>query len=85
MLVPCHTNKSCRNSFIESGECCCNCIHRHLLLVNGFPVGFVCYINMDGEQILIRLNRSGHGMCEMHCSERDRNKNINDLNILTDE
>lgn len=81
MLIPCHINKDCKQSFVNNGDCCCNCIHRHLLLIDGFPVGFVCSMNMDGESILINLNRSGHGMCEMYCRERDKNKNINDLNI----
>lgn len=49
MLIPCHINKDCKHSFVNNGDCCCNCIHRHLLLIDGFPVGFVCSMNMDGE------------------------------------
>lgn len=67
MLINSYTNKDCRKSWVDNGDCCCNCIHRYLLMVDDFPMGYYCGVFKDVlNDGLIYISRSGHGMCEGH-------------------
>lgn len=67
MLINSYTDKDCRKSWVDNGDCCCNCIHRYLLMVDDFPMGYYCGVFKDVlNNGLIYISRSGHGMCEGH-------------------
>ncbi len=68
MLIENHTDKDCRFSWVDNGDCCCNCIHRYLLVIDNFPIGFVCRLQFEDSdtEVLNDLKWSGHGLCEMH-------------------
>lgn len=67
MLINSYTDKDCRKSWVDNGDCCCNCIHRYLLMVDDFPIGYYCGVFKDVlNDGLIYISRSGHGMCEGH-------------------
>lgn len=66
MIVPSHKNTRCQKSFLNDGSCCCNCANRHLLIVGGTPIKFVCKIKEFGNNAGILDINNGHGMCEMH-------------------
>lgn len=66
MLIASHTTEDCYKSFIDNGDCCCNCKHRYLLVTDdNFPLGYVCGVPfMQGE--LTFISENGHSMCECH-------------------
>lgn len=68
MLIESHTDKDCKFSLVDNGDCCCNCIHRYLLAVDNFPITFICKLRFDdsNNEMLVDLGRDGHAMCEMH-------------------
>ena len=76
MLVPNHRKyRPCRFSTTPEiqGECCCTCIHRHLLIVGGIPMKYVCKVVFDKEDaILVDLGTEGHGLCEMYYTEQNK-------------
>lgn len=80
MLINSYTDKDCRKSWVDNGDCCCNCIHRYLLVVDNFPMGYYCGVFKDeSDDGLIHISRHGHGMCEMH--RRKGEKSAKDMTI----
>lgn len=68
MLISDFNITDCTESITGDGDCCCNCKHRLLSVVNGFPLGYFCGVDLL-EDTLMFISYDGHGMCEMH--ERD--------------
>lgn len=72
MLIKSFSNKDCIHSFTDDGCCCCNCIHRYLLVVDNVPLGFKCGVMIDnknelGDGSYVDIpGIEGHAMCEMH-------------------
>lgn len=67
MLVNKYRNEDCRLSIVGNGDCCCNCIHRYLLMVDNFPIGYYCGVFKDiPDCSLMYRSLNGHGICEMH-------------------
>lgn len=66
MLISSYNDNICPSSLTEDGDCCCNCIHRRILLVDGMPITFMCDTIMDGKRYLINIGRNGHSLCELH-------------------
>lgn len=80
MLINSYTDKNCRKSWVDNGDCCCNCIHRYLLMVDDFPMGYYCGVYKDmGNDSLIHISIDGHGMCEMH--QKKGEKSAKDMTI----
>lgn len=68
MLIPDHTNGYCRHTFVNDGACCCNCIHRYLLISDeGMPMGYYC-LQPELDMVTF-IGFEGHSMCELHCRE----------------
>lgn len=64
MLIKNSINKKCNQSFVD-GECCCNCKHRYVSMVDNFPLGWFCgHPVFEGDIHFISFE--GHSMCEMH-------------------
>lgn len=73
MLINSYTDKDCQKSWVDNGDCCCNCIHRYLLVVDNFPMDYYCGLFKDeSDDGLIRISRDGHGMCEMHRRKHEK-------------
>lgn len=71
MLIPDHNNEYCRQTIVNEGECCCNCIYRYLLVNDeGFPMGYYCRHPVIGNTPIF-ISYDGHSMCEMHQRETD--------------
>lgn len=71
MLINNYTNKTCRKSWVDNGDCCCNCIYRYLLMVDNFPMGYYCKCKaFDDTPMFISID--GHGMCEMHRRKHEK-------------
>lgn len=66
MLQQSYKNIKCSKSFLDDGSCCCNCVNRYILIVDGVPLKFVCKIKNLGNNTAILDLHAGHGMCEMH-------------------
>ncbi len=84
MLIKSFSNKKCIHSITNDGCCCCNCIHRYLLIVDNTPLGFKCgvFLNSDelgGGSLMDIPGIDGHAMCEMHT--RINQKPDNELEI----
>lgn len=80
MLIKNYKNSNCPFSYTGDGDCCCNCIHRHLLLVEGMPITFMCNLKIDGKIHMINIGHNGHSLCEMH--QREGQIPIEKLNII---
>ena len=68
MLIKSFSNKKCIHSITNDGCCCCNCIHRYLLVVDNTPLGFKCGVFINNELLIDIPGIDGHSMCEMHTS-----------------
>lgn len=68
MLIKSFSNKKCIHSITNDGCCCCNCIHRYLLVVDNTPLGFKCGVFINNESLIDIPGIDGHSMCEMHTS-----------------
>lgn len=68
-LEPNTKTESCYvHEFVESGDCCCNCINLFKAIhpVLGF-VGYVCKFEIEGyDEMSTFIGHSEHAMCEMH-------------------
>lgn len=82
MLFPSHTKKKCNKSFVDDGSCCCNCVNRYALVIDGTPLKFVCKIKELGINGEILDIGNGHGMCEMH--RRDNENTPDKLYVSTE-
>lgn len=84
MLVPAYSAKGCIHSVVTDigdTDCCCNCIHRHMLIVGGLPIKFMCVNDFGegpGHEHVAEISYTGHGMCECH----ERYKKIQGINII---
>jgi hypothetical protein len=81
MLIPSHHDIRCKDGFYD-GECCCNCIHRYLIVDDntGFPMGYVCATPIMGGELSF-ISYEGHGLCECH-ENINLTGNINATEIL---
>ena len=81
MIIPDFDNKSiCYRSLYE-GDCCCNCIHRVLCVIDGFPCGYYCNHPIMGNELTF-IGFEGHSMCEMHQRKKDEDLYLNKMEII---
>lgn len=82
MLKKDYDSKSiCYRSITSDGDCCCNCIHRVLSTINGFPCGYYCNHPIL-EDRLVFIGFNGHSMCEMHQRKKDEDLYLNEMEII---
>lgn len=73
MVLPTSTDKKDYRHGVYDGDSCMTCRFRHLLVVDGCPMGYYCAIDGpaarelgEDHKLLTRLGIDSNQMCELH-------------------